>query len=55
MAICADTGRTPGYYLAEDAHELRAYCECLQHRIDEIKGTLQACRKAKLRKGTETQ
>lgn len=48
VAICADTGRNPGYYLAEDAHELRAYCECLQHRINEIKGTLHACRKAKI-------
>ena len=34
--ICAATGENPGYYLAESAEELQAYCDSLHRRAAEM-------------------
>lgn len=46
IPICATCSQSaPGYYLAENSEEMEEYCRSLQHRIDEISGTLAACRR----------
>lgn len=41
--ICASTGTTPGYFLAENRDEMQHYCNSLLHRAGEIHKTRKAC------------
>lgn len=41
--ICASTGKTPGYYRAENKQEMQSYCGRLYHRAGEIFKTRRAC------------
>jgi len=41
--ICANTGKTPGYFLAADQEEMQKYCRSLWQRAGEIHKTRRAC------------
>lgn len=34
--ICAATGENPGYFIAADAEELKAYCDNIHRRASEL-------------------
>lgn len=42
VPICASTGETPGYYIAEDASQLEEYLRSLKGRLHEITATATA-------------
>lgn len=42
VPICASTGETPGYYIAEDANQLEEYLRSLRGRLHEITATATA-------------
>ncbi len=45
--ICASCDSTkPGYYLAKDRQEMKAYCGRLSHRLGEIAATLRGCKRS---------
>lgn len=44
--ICASTGSTPGYFLAETQEEMERYCRSLWRRAGEIHKTRRACLKS---------
>jgi len=41
--ICASTGRNPGYFLAANKEEMKAYCDSLLRRGGELFKTRKAC------------
>lgn len=41
--ICSNTGRNPGYYLAENRGEMERFCNSLRKRAGEIFKTRRAC------------
>lgn len=43
QAICATTGRNPGYYIAANKQEMEEYCLKLKNRAIEIFKTRKAC------------